>query len=81
MFRYIISGTVISIVCMLNCFGYLTILLYVWCVQKVSQFMSRAARLNEAFSVVKRVPVIRPQLPATGVAPWPVMTKLALQEA
>nr|GLL31809.1 uncharacterized protein LOC109160138 isoform X3 [Ipomoea trifida] len=49
--------------------------------KKVSQFMSRAARLNEAFSVVKRVPVIRPQLPATGVAPWPVMTKLALQEA
>ncbi|XP_019152060.1 PREDICTED: uncharacterized protein LOC109148783 isoform X2 [Ipomoea nil] len=40
---------------------------------KVSQFMSRAARLNEAFSVVKRAPVIRPQLPAAGVIPWPVM--------
>ncbi|KAF4387194.1 hypothetical protein CsatB_003262 [Cannabis sativa] len=42
--------------------------------KKVSQFMSRAARLNEAFSVVRRVPIIRPSLPATGVAPWPVMT-------
>ncbi|XP_052190747.1 uncharacterized protein LOC127800271 [Diospyros lotus] len=42
--------------------------------KKVSQFMSRAARLNEAFSVVKRVPVIRPSLPATGVTPWPVMS-------
>lgn len=42
--------------------------------QKVSQFMSRAARLNEAFSVVRRVPVIRPALPAPGVAPWPVMS-------
>ncbi|CAL5348615.1 unnamed protein product [Camellia sinensis] len=34
---------------------------------KVSQFMSRAARLNEAFSVVKQVPVMRPTLPAAGV--------------
>ena len=42
--------------------------------QKVSQFMSRAARLNEAFSVVRRVPVIRPSLPAPVVAPWPVMS-------
>ncbi|XP_047327038.1 uncharacterized protein LOC124930735 [Impatiens glandulifera] len=42
--------------------------------KKVSQFMSRAARLNEAFSIVKRVPVIRPPLPAPGVAPWPVVT-------
>ncbi|KAA8521106.1 hypothetical protein F0562_011741 [Nyssa sinensis] len=42
--------------------------------KKVSQFMSRAARLNEAFSVVKRVPVIRPSLPAAGVTPWPVMS-------
>jgi len=42
--------------------------------KKVSQFMSRAARLNEAFSVVKRVPVIRPALPAPGVTPWPVMS-------
>ncbi|GAB4861184.1 hypothetical protein Ancab_036341 [Ancistrocladus abbreviatus] len=42
--------------------------------KKVSQFMSRAARLNEAFSVVRRVPVIRAPLPAPGVAPWPVMS-------
>lgn len=43
--------------------------------QKVSQFMTRAARLNEAFSVVKRVPVVRPSLPAPGsIAPWPVMS-------
>ncbi|KAK7836288.1 hypothetical protein CFP56_022763 [Quercus suber] len=41
--------------------------------QKVSLFMSRAARLNEAFSVVRRVPVIRPSLPAPGVAPWPYL--------
>ncbi|CAI0381498.1 unnamed protein product [Linum tenue] len=40
---------------------------------KVSQFMSRAARLNEAFSVVRRVPIVRPMLPAAGVNPWPVM--------
>jgi len=43
--------------------------------KKVSQFMNRAARLNEAFSVVKRVPVIRPALPATGgLSQWPVMS-------
>lgn len=42
--------------------------------KKVSQFMSRAARLNEAFSVVKRVPIIRPSLPAPGFAAWPVVS-------
>lgn len=42
--------------------------------KKVSQFMSRAARLNEAFSVVKRVPIIRPSLPAPGLASWPVIS-------
>ncbi|XP_015888527.2 uncharacterized protein LOC107423470 [Ziziphus jujuba] len=42
--------------------------------KKVSQFMSRAARLNEAFSVVRRVPIVRPSLPAAGVTPWPVMS-------
>ncbi|KAJ4952104.1 hypothetical protein NE237_028936 [Protea cynaroides] len=42
--------------------------------KKVSQFMVRAARLNEAFSVVRRVPIIRPSLPAAGVTPWPVMS-------
>ncbi|KAL3641500.1 hypothetical protein CASFOL_016468 [Castilleja foliolosa] len=43
--------------------------------KKVSQVMSRAARLNEAFSIVKRVPVIRPSLPAVGSTNnWPVMS-------
>ncbi|XP_055824091.1 uncharacterized protein LOC129892529 [Solanum dulcamara] len=42
--------------------------------KNVSQFTSRAARLNEAFSIVKRVPVIRPQLPAAGDTLWPLMT-------
>lgn len=42
--------------------------------KKVSQFTARAARLNEAFSVVSRVPIIRPSLPAAGVTPWPVMS-------
>ncbi|KAF9670529.1 hypothetical protein SADUNF_Sadunf13G0078500 [Salix dunnii] len=42
--------------------------------KKVSHFMSRAARLNEAFSVVRRVPIVRPLLPAAGVNPWPVMS-------
>lgn len=41
--------------------------------QKASLFMSRAARLNEAFSVVKRAPIVRPPLPAGGVTPWPVL--------
>ncbi|KAF6142172.1 hypothetical protein GIB67_037090 [Kingdonia uniflora] len=41
--------------------------------KKVSQFMARAAHLNEAFSVVKSVPLIRPPMPAVGVTPWPVM--------
>ncbi|CAK7328836.1 unnamed protein product [Dovyalis caffra] len=42
--------------------------------KKVSQFTTRAARLNEAFSVVRRVPIVRPLLPAAGVNPWPVMS-------
>ncbi|CAA0809831.1 Unknown protein [Striga hermonthica] len=43
--------------------------------KKVSQVMSRAARLNEAFSIVKRVPMIRPSLPAVGSTnTWPVMS-------
>lgn len=44
--------------------------------KKVSQFMSRAARVNEAFSVVKRGPVIRPALPVAGggFTQWPVMS-------
>ncbi|XWS24685.1 hypothetical protein CRYUN_Cryun27aG0004100 [Craigia yunnanensis] len=42
--------------------------------KKVSQFMTRAARLNEAFSVVRRIPIIRPSLPTAGVNPLPVMS-------
>lgn len=42
--------------------------------KKVSQFMTRAARLNEAFSVVRRVPIIRPSLPTAGVNTWSVMS-------
>lgn len=44
----------------------------VFILQKVSQVMNRAARLNEAFYVVKRLPIIRPSLPAVGVTTWPV---------
>ncbi|KAG2330269.1 hypothetical protein Bca4012_020128 [Brassica carinata] len=40
--------------------------------KKVSQVMSQAARLNEAFTEVRRVPVIRPALPAPGA--WPVLS-------
>ncbi|XP_073020873.1 uncharacterized protein [Primulina eburnea] len=43
---------------------------------KASQVMSRANRLNEAFWVVKRVPVIRPSLHAYGVTTWPVMANI-----
>ncbi|KAG9456878.1 hypothetical protein H6P81_001386 [Aristolochia fimbriata] len=43
--------------------------------KKVSQFMIRAARLNEAFSVVRRVPIVRASLPATGgVNQWPAIS-------
>ncbi|CDY21166.1 BnaA01g33970D [Brassica napus] len=40
--------------------------------KKVSRVMSQAARLNEAFSEVRRVPVIRPALPSPGA--WPVLS-------
>lgn len=39
---------------------------------KVSQVMSQAARLNEGFTEKRRVPVIRPALPAPGA--WPVLS-------
>ncbi|GLT93887.1 hypothetical protein SLE2022_116570 [Rubroshorea leprosula] len=44
--------------------------------KKVSQFMNHAARLNEAFSVVRRGPITRPALPAGGVNAWPVMSMM-----
>ncbi|CAN6846557.1 unnamed protein product [Brassica oleracea] len=40
--------------------------------KKVSRVMSQAARLNAAFSEVKRVPVICPALPSPGA--WPVLS-------
>ncbi|CAH8332061.1 unnamed protein product [Eruca vesicaria subsp. sativa] len=40
--------------------------------KKVSQVMSQAARLNESFTEVRRVPLIRPALPAPGA--WPVLS-------
>jgi len=42
--------------------------------KKVAQLMGRVARLNEAFSVVKRVPVVRPSLPAPAITLRPVMS-------
>lgn len=39
--------------------------------KKVSQVMNRTARLNEAFYIVKRLPIIRPSLPAVGMTTWP----------
>ncbi|KAL0365784.1 UNVERIFIED_CONTAM: hypothetical protein Sradi_3468500 [Sesamum radiatum] len=42
--------------------------------KKVSQVISHTARLNEAFLVVKRVPVVRPSLPSVGIITWPVMS-------
>ncbi|XP_022152549.1 uncharacterized protein LOC111020247 isoform X2 [Momordica charantia] len=41
---------------------------------KVSQFVDRAARLNEAFSVVRRVPVVRASLTGAGANSWPAMS-------
>ncbi|XP_058722001.1 uncharacterized protein LOC131593513 [Vicia villosa] len=42
--------------------------------KKVAQLMGRVARLNEAFSVVKRIPVVRPSLPAPAITLRPVMS-------
>ncbi|KAJ1387271.1 hypothetical protein SESBI_40093 [Sesbania bispinosa] len=42
--------------------------------KKASQLMGRVARLNEAFSVVRRVPIVRPSLPAPTVTLRPVMS-------
>jgi hypothetical protein len=59
----------------IDCYAYPTLIFISdLCLQKVSQFMTRATRLNEAFSVVRRVPIVRPLLPAAGVNPWPVMS-------
>ncbi|XP_010927857.2 uncharacterized protein [Elaeis guineensis] len=41
--------------------------------KKATHFKIHASRLNEAFSVVRRVPVLRASLPAGSVTPWPVV--------
>ncbi|XP_072965108.1 uncharacterized protein [Typha angustifolia] len=41
--------------------------------KKESQFKARAARLNEAFSVVRRVPILRASLSASVLTPWPAV--------
>ncbi|PKA55962.1 hypothetical protein AXF42_Ash014634 [Apostasia shenzhenica] len=38
--------------------------------KKAAQFAARAARINDAFSVVRRMPIIRPSLPAGSTAQW-----------
>ncbi|XP_051139624.1 uncharacterized protein LOC127257288 [Andrographis paniculata] len=41
--------------------------------KNITQVMNHASRLNDAFSIVRRVPVIRPSLPAVGTsATWPI---------
>ncbi|KAA0037045.1 hypothetical protein IC582_004288 [Cucumis melo] len=42
--------------------------------KNVSQFADRAARLNEAFSVVRRVPVVRAPLTGGGANSWPALS-------
>ncbi|KAJ0969398.1 hypothetical protein J5N97_022275 [Dioscorea zingiberensis] len=41
--------------------------------KKTSLLMALAANLNEAFSVMKRAPIIRPTAPAGGLTPWPLL--------
>ncbi|XP_038886527.1 uncharacterized protein LOC120076701 isoform X2 [Benincasa hispida] len=43
-------------------------------VDKVAQFADQAARLNEAFSMVRRVPVVRASLTGAGGNSWPAMS-------
>ncbi|XP_042451385.1 uncharacterized protein LOC122036193 [Zingiber officinale] len=40
--------------------------------KKASQWKVHAARLNEAFSVMRRAPIIRPSLTSGGLTPWSV---------
>ncbi|KAK9110831.1 hypothetical protein Sjap_018891 [Stephania japonica] len=41
---------------------------------KLSFDEKTVSRFNEAISVVRRVPIIRPSLPAAGLSPWPMIT-------
>ncbi|KAG6475440.1 hypothetical protein ZIOFF_064660 [Zingiber officinale] len=42
--------------------------------KKAFQLKIRAARLNEAFSIMRRVPNIRPSLPSGGMTAWSVLS-------
>ncbi|KAG7033414.1 hypothetical protein SDJN02_07470 [Cucurbita argyrosperma subsp. argyrosperma] len=42
--------------------------------KKISQFADRAARLNEAFSMVRRVPEVRASWTGAGANSWPAMS-------
>lgn len=42
--------------------------------KRVSQFADQAARLNEVFSMVRRVPVVRASLTGAGANSWPAMS-------
>ncbi|XP_020598972.1 uncharacterized protein LOC110038462 isoform X2 [Phalaenopsis equestris] len=46
---------------------------------KASQFTDRSARLNEAFWVVRRMPIIRPSLQASGATQWAQWVALPLR--
>ncbi|KAK9110908.1 hypothetical protein Scep_018427 [Stephania cephalantha] len=40
----------------------------------LNSYVQTVSRFNEAISVVRRVPIIRPALPAAGLSPWPMIT-------
>ncbi|KAL5227761.1 hypothetical protein ABZP36_016026 [Zizania latifolia] len=44
--------------------------------KKVSQFKAQASPLNGSIPMARRVPMIKPMLPANGVTPWPVLGHL-----
>ncbi|KAG6503335.1 hypothetical protein ZIOFF_035646 [Zingiber officinale] len=41
---------------------------------KASQLKVHATRLNEAFSMIRRAPIIRPSLTSGGLTPWSVVS-------
>ncbi|KAG6478994.1 hypothetical protein ZIOFF_062444 [Zingiber officinale] len=42
--------------------------------KKASQLKVHATRLNEAFSMIRRAPIIRPSLTSGGLTPWSVVS-------
>ncbi|KAF8664043.1 hypothetical protein HU200_054950 [Digitaria exilis] len=44
--------------------------------KKASHFKGQASRLNESTVMLRRAPIIKPMLPASGVTPWPVLGHL-----